>query len=350
MELRRAVVAYRNRQALKDHRDLLEPGLWVFSGWELWMRAGRKVPKHLLYSKGNRRGPLPYRLTKAILSPLYWVVVPRKPGTSGDYIAMVKGPSIRREPIFFSDTEVLRVLRRPRDAEQACLRALWDEHVTNSSVVIEKTTDRYFVERVAPGGLTARMTETPALIEAFETMCGQYESLMRATDFGVLADYRDDIEPKLESSAKRDLIFAAIAAVGEEAFWSLPVVPVGSDASPDNAIIADGNIAYFVDTEPIYLRPVISHPLGVIGGWNHRRGDLVQMYLDGAFDDELEKLIPGVVESESLDRKTRMACLVLSVLVPGVTPKVIRRKMRPLDGLLSQYGIEDLARRTLLGR
>jgi hypothetical protein len=347
-EWRRAKAAYKNRQTLLEHKNLLEPGLWVFSAWELWVKAGRKLPDHITFSKGNTRGPLFYRPVKALLSPLYWVRVPKSGDTPGEYYAMVKGPRGKREPIFFSDREVLRVLYRPRDFEQQKLRELWDRHVTNSAVVREKTTERILVEHLVPDGVTATIVPPTTQATAITKVFSQYRDLAKDSPFGVLGEYRHDIAPKIESSAQRNLVAASRELVGENLFWSLPVVPVGSDASPDNAIISDDGVAYFVDTEPIYLRPSICHPLSLIPGWNSRRGPLVDSYLSGSFDWDLKLLLPPETRPTNLDVRTRMAWLVLGVLTPAVTPPVIRRKMRPLDGLLRLYGIEKKARQLLL--
>ena len=345
-EWRKAKEAHRGRHKLLDHAELLEPGLWVFSGWELWFKAGRKLPAHLLHSKGNRRGPLLYRLVKMLVSPLYWVWVPRGRG-AGKYFAAVKGPSVKREVILFSGHSVCRVVGRPRDPDQVRLRALWDAHVTNSAVIESETTERYFVEQLVPDGPTAAIAGVDKQITAVNGVFSQYASLLAKASQGRLADYRDDIEPRLFASAHYALIRRAIDIVGEEGFWRLGVVPTGSDSSPDNAIISPEGVAYFVDTEPVYVRPAICHPLGVIAGWDQKTGVLVDRYLAGAFDDLLSPLLPEGSESSGLDIQTRMAWLVLAILTPVVTPPVVRRKIRPLDHVLDEYGLTQKAHRVL---
>ncbi len=345
-EWRKAREAHKGRHKLLDHAQLLEPGLWVFSGWELWFKAGKKLPAHLLYSKGNRRGPLGYRLLKMLVSPLYWMWVPRGRGV-GKYFAAVKGPSVKREVILFSSSSVCRVLGRPRDPDQVRLRALWDAHVANSAVIESETTQKYFVEQLVPDGPTATIADTNTQVGAIRGVFTQYASLLFEASQGRLADYRDDIEPRLFASAHDALIRHAIDIVGEEAFWDLGVVPTGSDSSPDNAIISPDGVAYFVDTEPVYVRPAICHPLGVIAGWDQKTGVLVDRYLAGEFDDLLEPFLPEGTESFELDPKTRMAWLVLAILTPVVTQPVVRRKIRPLDQVLDEYGLTQKAQRVL---
>lgn len=346
-EWRKAREAHRGRKKLLEHSELLQPGLWLFSGWELWFKSGKHLPAHLLYSKGNRRGPLWYRLAKMLLSPLYWVWVPRVPGASQQYFAAVRGPSAKREVILFSDTTVCRVLAHPRDDDQVRLRALWDQHVSNSAVIESETTQKLFVERLVPDGPTATIADTDTLVTAIRGVFSQYQSLLSASSVGTLSDFRQDIEPRLFASPHEALIRRAMGIVGEEAAWRLGVVPTGSDSSPDNAIIGSDGNAYFVDTEPVYVRPAICHPLGVIAGWDQKRSILLDRYLSGEFDELLFPLLPGGGRGESLDETHRMAWLVLAVLMPVVTPPVIRRKIRPVDGLLDEYGMTQKAHEVL---
>lgn len=348
-EWKKARVGLQNRRILWADRHLLEPGLWVYSGWELWFRLGSRLPHHLRYAKGNLRGPLYYRALKALISPAYWFIVWPHTTERPRYHAAVRGPNVDRETILFSDDSVLRILRSPRDADQVRLRKIWDQYVTNSAVLEDQTTERFFVERLVPEGTTVNTSPLAQRTEAARIVARQYSRLVRENPMGQLRDHQENITIRLRRSSYQDLINAALERVGEERFWSLPLVPVGSDASPDNAIISPDGVAYFVDTEPIYLRPAFALPFTIWAAWDTPSGELLSAFLAGDGDTDLIPLFGETQPSPPLSPEDRMAWLILGILTPPVRPEVLRRRIRPADPLLDHYGITERAHAFLLG-
>lgn len=338
-EWRKARAAWVNRGILRGQRHLMQPGLWVFSGWELWFRLGSTLPKHLLVSKGNRRGPLLYRLVKMMLSPLYWFIVWPRGGEHSPYLAAVRGPNKSRETILFSASMVLRILKQARDPEQIELREVWDRYVSNSRVISELTNGPFFVEELIQEDTTATQADFDARTAALLNSAAQYSLMLTQESFGVLGDHREEILHRLSTMTHRVLIERAIEAVGEENFWALPLLPMGSDASPDNALISSANVAFFVDTEPIYLRPSITHPISLIAAWDDESGTLVNRFLDGEFDHVLESLVSGSSVELTLSQEHRMAWMVLAIATPFIRPAIKRRRIRQPDKLLDHYNI-----------
>lgn len=348
-EWKKARVGLKNRRILRSDRDLLEPGLWVYSGWELWFRLGSRIPHHLKFAKGNLRGPLAYRALKALISPAYWFIVWPHITHRPLYHAAVRGPNVDRETILFSDDSVLRILRSPRDHDQVRLRQVWDRYITNSAVLEDQTTERFFVERLVPEGSTVNTSPIARRKEAARTVARQYTALMRENPMGHLGDHKENITARLRRSSHWDLIEAALSHLGEEHYWNLSLVPVGSDASPDNAVISPDGVAYFVDTEPLYLRPAFTLPFTLLAAWDKPSGEILSSFLAGEFDPVLNPLIASTDLNLPLSPDTRMAWLVLAILTPPVRPEVLRRRIRPADPLLDHYNLKDRARLHLLG-
>jgi len=342
-ELNKARAAYFNKGVLKSQSHLLQPGIWVFSGWELWFRVGSRVPVHLKVSKGNRRGPLFYRALKFFISPAFWFIVGNS-GHSSEYFAAVRGPSRSRETILFSENNVLRVLKKPRDPYQVSLRQVWDRYVSNSAVVEQLSNESHFVEQLVKKGTTATNCPLTLRRRAIVNVAREYAEMASAVEFGTLADHGPEIRQRMASMQHLPLLEKAIEIVGEGNFWGQRLIPMGSDASPDNALISDDGIAFFVDTEPIYLRPTIAHPISIIASWDDKHKTLVGAYLSGEFDDILSSLLDRKIEPGGLDRRSRMAWLVIAIATPLIRPPVRRRRIRPTDRMLDQYGMVHIVR------
>jgi hypothetical protein len=330
------IKALRNtRQKIRRHSRLLRSGEYVWHGGEVWAHRNSEVPDHILGAKGNygRSRPLWLRLLRPVLS--IHVNAQEALGHHYDVIVRTNDPGL-----LFISTDRAITLRLGIDGEHlrpVVPHELWVRYVGRD---LRVAANEGRTEQLV-GGTTARMSSISQLEPAIKQVLIRYAGLAAAT-----AKYSPTYVRILKQHANLSkyyhLIIPALQLVPETILQLVPIVPVHGDNSPDNVIITHQGSAVFIDlhSEPFW-RPAICHPLGIISSW--RSGEeLTTRFVNGAFDDELQLLIPHL-PTKYFSQRIRAALLVLAVALDFNAHDVPLDRAKRFDWLANYYGMEHLA-------
>ena len=315
----------------------LSAGLYVAYPPELWVRNGdvRNLPSHLKRSKGRLGARRIWWLVNFLLFPFlsFFIFFGSKERT----VAVVKGSHAADDFVIFRSDHVFRVTGRSRTEEELRLRRLWEQWISCSREIQEKSTSAGIAETFVDLSTSASDALPCLKRKAISLIADSYSTLSHHSSMGKLADYRKFIEPKLSESAYQQVISHSLRMEALSALWEQPLVPIGSDNSPDNCLIGEKSFV-FIDVEPVYVGFAAQHVLGVIASWDHGRDQSVLVdFLDGGLDEELRQLLNPKV---SLDRASRFGYVAMAVLLPRTTSASRWHDFSWRDSLFEAYGLQ----------
>lgn len=330
-----------NFKALRELKSIAKPhlsaGLYVAYPPGLWVRNGdgRNLPSHLKRSKGRLSARPIWWLVNFLVSPFLSFFI--FSGSRERTLAVAKGSHAADDFVIFRSDHVFRVSAHSRTEEEIRLRRLWEQWISCSREIPEKSTSAGIAEEFI--GLSTSASDAPPCSKrkAISLIADSYSNLSYHSSMGKLADYRKIIEPKLSESAYGEVISHSLRMEALSAFWEQPLVPIGSDNSPDNCLIGEKSFA-FIDVEPVYVGFAAQHVLGVIASWDHGHDHQVLLdFLDGDLDEELRQLLNPKM---SLDRASRFGYVAIAVLLPRTTSASRWNDFSWRDSLFEAYGLQ----------
>ena len=319
----------------KDH---LSAGFYRAYPPNLWVRNGHEsqLPSHLKRSKGTLGKRKIWKLASVLVSPFLSFFV--STGDKHRTLAVVKSSHALDEFVIFRSDHVFRAMGLPRGEEEIRLRRLWEQWISCSREIPEKSVLDGIAEEFIDLPTSANFAMPHQKREAISLIADAYSALSRNASMGKLSDYRKFIEPKILESAYHDVISRSLRLDALRAFWEQPLVPIGSDNSPENCLFGEKRYA-FIDVEPVGLGFAAQHVLGILASWDHGHNQsLLTEFLDGGLDDKLEELLSPKIR---LDKTSRFGYVALAVLLPPITSGIRSHEFKWRDSLFEAYGLEE---------
>ncbi|MCH8475195.1 MAG: hypothetical protein LAT55_08200 [Opitutales bacterium] len=273
---------------VKKNQNLLEPGYYLNIGGTLWKRVGTSVPTIVNRSKGR----------KGRLTGLLSLVTPRiikvancqqwrssSPQTESHFTSIV---SAADDGCVLFDTGHKLIGRTygfgKISAEQEALRRNWARFVASPSFSLEHD-GRFLKEKMIDGVHIHECTLVDQHL-VIRKVFSSYAVLVSDAGAGSSAAAVERIFDDHVFNYLNPILQKSLAKPGARDFLSeWPLVPSGSDNSPDNVVVTyEGEAApCFIDCMPISVSPAFAHSVGVIAAWDNNDVILrVKVYHDFA--------------------------------------------------------------------
>lgn len=292
---------------MRAHRGLMAPGIFVAGPDGTWRRLGTSLPEHLRRTRSTSAALVPVHRPRDVVDDAVrialrlappWLWVSRSHGSCS-----VATPTFEGEVLLIAPGETVARTMRPPGPDYADRRQRYARHVHTPGFAFE---DGLLVEEFVDG---RHLDELGARkqVRTLRKVVAAYARLARAETAG---DGRALLEEAVDlvASAPRPASFPPVGTLRAAAAHPFPLVPSAADPQVRNVVVTRRTRPVVIDLPVMILAPYLAFPLGLLVSAG---GPALRAYRDGAFDDELARLLAAAGTSLAPTAETREALLAL---------------------------------------
>jgi hypothetical protein len=293
---------------MTEHRELMARGVFVAGADGLWRRLGTPLPGHLRRTRSTAASALvavrrprdavddAARLALRLAPP--WLWVSRSRGECS-----VATPTFEGEVLLLAPGRIVARTMPAPGPDYADRRRRYARHVHTPGFSLE---DGLLVEEFVDGRHFDDLGPRKQ-VRTLRKVVAAYARLTRAESAG---DGRELLDEAVElvATAPRPASFPPVEALRSAAAHPFPLVPSAADPQVRNVVVTRRTRPVVIDLPVMILAPFLAFPLGLLVSAGP---PALRAYHDGAFDDELARLLAAAGSPLVPTEATRRVLLAL---------------------------------------